>query len=89
MLVAELLGDESLRHPAAPPPPGPRDRDSGRGGPPPPGRADAGQPSPAQALRRIYPGHGLLLYGHLPPAYLTLRPWFREQQPRRSISRRG
>jgi type IV secretion system protein VirD4 len=89
MLVAELLGDESLRHPAAPPPPGPRDRDSGRGGPPPPGRGDAGQPSPAQALRRIYPGHGLLLYGHLPPAYLTLRPWFREQQPRRSISRRG
>jgi hypothetical protein len=22
----------------------------------------------------------VLLYGHLPPAYLTLRPWFRDRQ---------
>jgi type IV secretion system protein VirD4 len=82
-LVADLLGDESLRHPA-PPPSGPAPQE--RAGPPAPG--GAAQPSPAEALRRIYPGHGLLLYDHLPPAYLTLRPWFREQQ-RRSISPRA
>jgi type IV secretion system protein VirD4 len=88
MLVSELLGDESLRHPTGPPArQGPRERDGGRGAPPPPGRAVPAQTSPGEALRRIYPGHGLLLYGHLPPAYLTLRPWFREQ--RRAISRRA
>jgi type IV secretion system protein VirD4 len=82
-LAAELVGDESLRHPAAPVP----ERAAGRGLPAP---APAGtvEPSPAEALRRIYPGHGLLLYDHLPPAYLTLRPWFREQ-PRRSLSPRA
>ncbi len=37
-------------------------------------------PSPAEALRRISPGQGLLLYGHLPPAHLTLRPWFRDRR---------
>jgi type IV secretion system protein VirD4 len=85
LMVADLLGDESLRHPAGPPAPRQAPRDGGRGGAPPGGRAV--EPSPAEALRRIYPGHGLLLYGHLPPAYLTLRPWFREQ-PRKAISRR-
>jgi type IV secretion system protein VirD4 len=38
------------------------------------------QPSPAETLRRISPGQGLLLYGHLPPAHLTLRPWFRDRR---------
>jgi type IV secretion system protein VirD4 len=37
-------------------------------------------PSPAEALRRITPGQGVLLYGHLPPAHLTLRPWFRDRR---------
>ena len=37
-------------------------------------------PSPAETLRRISPGQGLLLYGHLPPAHLTLRPWFRDRR---------
>jgi type IV secretory pathway TraG/TraD family ATPase VirD4 len=32
--------------------------------------------APADALRRIAPGHGLLIYGHLPPARIALRPWF-------------
>ncbi len=36
--------------------------------------------SPAETLRRIAPGQGLLLYGHLPPAHLTLRPWFRDRR---------
>ncbi len=35
--------------------------------------------APADALRRIPPGHGLLLYGHLPPARLELRPWFEDR----------
>ena len=33
-----------------------------------------------QALRRIYPGQGVLRSGHLPPAFLTLRPWFRDRR---------
>ncbi len=86
-LVAEMLGDESLRHPALPPPrPGQQERNAGGRQPAPAGA----QPSPAEALRRIYPGHGVLLYDHLPPAYLTLRPWFRERggtTPRASSGR--
>ena len=31
--------------------------------------------APADELRRIRPGEGVLIYGHLPPARLTLRPW--------------
>ncbi len=32
--------------------------------------------APADALRRVVPGEGVLLYGHLPPAQLRLRPWY-------------
>lgn len=32
--------------------------------------------APAAWLRRIAPGEGMLLYGHLPPARIGLRPWF-------------
>jgi type IV secretion system protein VirD4 len=35
--------------------------------------------APADALRRIRPGHALLVYGHLPPAPLRLRPWFADR----------
>jgi len=35
--------------------------------------------APADAIRRIRPGEGLLVYGHLPPARLRLRPWFLEK----------
>jgi type IV secretion system protein VirD4 len=34
-------------------------------------------------LRRIPPGHGVLVYGHLPAARVELRPWFREADLRR------
>jgi type IV secretory pathway TraG/TraD family ATPase VirD4 len=34
------------------------------------------------ALRRIEPGEGVLLYGHLPPAVLRLRPWFEDRRLR-------
>jgi len=36
--------------------------------------------APADALRRIPPGEAVLVYGHLPPAHLRLRPWFREPE---------
>jgi type IV secretion system protein VirD4 len=38
--------------------------------------------APANVLREMRPGHGLLVYGHLAPARLTLRPWFRERKLR-------
>ncbi len=41
--------------------------------------------APADTLRRIRPGHGVLVYGHLPPARLVLRPWFAD----RRLSRRA
>ena len=39
--------------------------------------------APAAALRGIVPGEGLLIYGHLPPARMTLRPWFADEELRR------
>lgn len=47
--------------------------------------------APADALRRIRPGEGILVYGHLPPAALRLRPWFadRELSRRRGARRPG
>jgi type IV secretion system protein VirD4 len=36
--------------------------------------------APADTLRRIRPGHGVLVYGHLPPARLVLRPWFADRR---------
>ena len=41
--------------------------------------------APADALRRVVPGEGVLLYGHLPPAQLRLRPWFEDAE----LGRRG
>lgn len=35
--------------------------------------------APANVLRGIRPGEGVLVYGHLPPARLRLRPWFKER----------
>jgi type IV secretion system protein VirD4 len=32
--------------------------------------------APADELRRIRPGDGVLVYGYLPPVQLTLRPWY-------------
>jgi type IV secretion system protein VirD4 len=36
--------------------------------------------APADALRRIVPLRGILLYGHLRPAQLRLRPYYRERE---------
>ena len=35
--------------------------------------------APTDELRRIPPGEGVLIYGHLPPVRLHLRPWFRDR----------
>ena len=32
--------------------------------------------APTHALRQMKPGQGLLVYGHLPPARIELRPWY-------------
>lgn len=36
--------------------------------------------APANVVRGARPGSALLVYGHLPPARLALRPWFRDRQ---------
>ena len=35
--------------------------------------------APAHALRGIRPGHGVLIYGHLAPVQVELRPWFKDK----------
>ena len=37
--------------------------------------------APDASLRRIRPGEGVLVYGHLPPTRIKLRPWFAERRP--------
>jgi type IV secretion system protein VirD4 len=44
--------------------------------------------APAHVLRGIRPGEGILVYGHLPPARLHLRPWFKEKRLRAQAKRR-
>lgn len=44
--------------------------------------------TPANALREMRPGSGLLLYGRLPPTRLRLRPWYKQRQLRRLSHRR-
>lgn len=39
--------------------------------------------APANTLREMPPGRGVLIYGHLPPVRLSLRPWFRDKTLRR------
>jgi type IV secretion system protein VirD4 len=77
-LLSHLLEDEAIRHLATPAALAKATRDGGDGEAARPARPRSA--SPAEALRWISPGHGVLLYGHLPPAYITLRPWFRDRQ---------
>jgi len=39
--------------------------------------------APAASLRQMRPGEGVLVYGHLPPVRLRLRPWFADRELRR------
>ena len=45
--------------------------------------------TPANVVREAQPGTGLLIYGHLPPAKLELRPWYRDRQLKRLAGRDG
>ncbi|HEV8165193.1 MAG TPA: TraM recognition domain-containing protein, partial [Actinomycetota bacterium] len=73
-LLSHLLEDETIRHLATPAALAKAGKDQ-EGAP-----ARSRSSSPADALRWISPGQGVLLYGHLPPSYLSLRPWFRDRQ---------
>jgi type IV secretion system protein VirD4 len=42
--------------------------------------------APADELRRIRPGDGVLVYGYLPPVRLTLRPWYRDAALRERVT---
>jgi type IV secretion system protein VirD4 len=42
--------------------------------------------APANVLREMKPGHGLLVYGHLAPARISLRPWFKDRRLRKIAS---
>ncbi len=42
--------------------------------------------APPDELRRIPPGRAVLIYGHLPPVRLQLRPWYRDQGLRRRVA---
>jgi type IV secretion system protein VirD4 len=81
-LLSHLLGDEKIRQLATPAALAKAARDGGEGEASAAARsaARARGASPADALGWISPGHGVLLYGHIPPAPITLRPWFRDRQ---------
>ncbi|HZD01768.1 MAG TPA: type IV secretory system conjugative DNA transfer family protein [Actinomycetes bacterium] len=78
-VLSHLLEDDTVRTLAAPNATPVKEGDSLR----------TRYPSPAEALRRISPGQGVLLYGHLPPAHLTLRPWFRDRRLLSMVSDEG
>jgi hypothetical protein len=79
VLLSHLLGDETIRQLATPAALARAARDRGEGEAAPRAPRPRGA-SPAEALGWISPGHGVLLYGHLPPAPITLRPWFRDRE---------
>jgi type IV secretion system protein VirD4 len=81
-VLSHLLGDETIRQLSTPAALARAARDRGEGETSPAARsaARARGASPAEALGWISPGHGVLLYGHIPPAPITLRPWFRDRQ---------
>ena len=43
--------------------------------------------APANVLREMRPGRGVLVYGHLAPARIELRPWFKDRRLRRLARR--
>lgn len=44
--------------------------------------------APADGVRGVPPGEAILVYGHLPPARLRLRPWYAERRLRRTSAAR-
>lgn len=45
--------------------------------------------APADSLRRIRPGQGVLVYGYLPPSQLWLRPWHADRELARRAGRQA
>jgi type IV secretion system protein VirD4 len=45
--------------------------------------------APSDELRRIAPGRGVLIYGHLAPVQLQLRPWFGDRRLRARVAAEG
>lgn len=43
--------------------------------------------APSDELRRTPPGQGVLVYGHLPPTRLRLRPWYQDRALARRVAR--
>ena len=41
--------------------------------------------APTDELRRTPPGEGVLIYGHLPPVRIRLRPWYRDRELKRRV----
>lgn len=41
--------------------------------------------APVDLLRAVAPGEGVLVYGHLPPARLALRPWYNDARLRQRV----
>jgi type IV secretion system protein VirD4 len=76
--VAGLLGDEQVQHLA-----------STRGAD---GRRSTTESvvyrtlAPAHTLREMRPGNGVLVYGHLPPTKIAMRPWFKDRRLRRAAN---
>jgi type IV secretion system protein VirD4 len=66
--ASHLIGDEELHLPAT--------TSGGQGGPTTTRSPATRRLAPPDALRRIAPGEGVLVYGGLPPARITLRSWF-------------
>jgi type IV secretion system protein VirD4 len=42
--------------------------------------------APAHTLREMQPGYGVLVYGHLPPTKIAMRPWFKDPRLRRAAN---
>jgi type IV secretion system protein VirD4 len=66
--ASHLIGEEEVLLPAT--------TRGGRGGPSTTRSPSVRRLAPPDALRRIAPGEGVLVYGDRPPARLRLRPWF-------------
>jgi type IV secretion system protein VirD4 len=66
--ASHLIGDEEVLLPAF--------TSGGQGGPTTTRSPSSRRLAPPQALRRIPPGEGVLVYGGLPPAWLRLRTFF-------------
>ncbi len=79
--VGRLLGDEEvLRHSTSFDAEGRRSRSE----------SDGTRPlAPPGGTRGLRPGHGLLVYGHLPAARIALRPWFASPPKGRRTRTRG